>query len=1356
MEGTMKKRVLAGILSLLMVLSLVVPSGKAYASPESGYNDDVTKEGTDGGDGEGTPDESPDENEVEWDYASEWMNYLNGYDEDYDGEFSDEELAAVTELEIDNWRLPGMNGIERLTNLEKLSLVMDSIEGVESTIDLSANTKLAELSIAAYGLKNLELSANTELTKLSLSYGPFINSLDLSKNTKLAEIEVSGYEFESMFDISELPSLQKLRIWDVSFGDYCLALTNDSLEELTVVSGELDALDVSGLTNLKKLQCQCGLKDLVGLECTLAESVWLPENELDVLDVSYVENLKELDCYGNNLFALTLGSQALSSLICSENLALTILDFGTATITGRLQIDQTCVSEIDLSKFPDLKELFCGNSELQELDVSGNPELRILDCSNLDLEELNLENNPKLFSLNCTGNAIETLDIRNNPELLLAARGSRIEVDEDDEEYYSYRNGIGGVDYYNIPVTRELCIDKSTTLIEGDNVLSAEEQATVEMFPDSKFRAYVLEWFDEDMNCVIDSEELEAIAEVEYLDVSDCGIKDLTGIEQFSMLRYLDCSHNELTGFDLSQNIMLVGLSCNFNCLEELDLTKISTLHRLECYGNSISSLDITGNFSMNLMVDRGKKTEETETGLPETEEYSDGFILTDKYDGFDSYVISRGADENGEEDIVEISEKLMTDAGVTIVRNFSEEELAIFDMFPDGAFRAQVLYLYGYLGEHGQNYILEEDELAAIASAESLDVEECGIKSLQGIKYFTGLETLDCRNNELTELDLSANTNLRGLGCLGNNLDSIDLTGIEGLLRFIGTAGQLMTWYTPDDECLLTVYYSTDDDFYYIWADADVKLLPLSDEMQETMDRFPDVIFRQIVLSLFDEDGNNALDEDEMAAIAACEYLNVDVNEWTWLLQGMNISDLTGIEYFTGLLYFNCANNEKISAIDLSNCANLLYLSCSSNSISELDVSALKDLVFLNCENNSISELDVSQNEELVYLLTSFNDLEQLDISNNEKLVDAYTKSNGGSLVESIEPAPTDEDPEAVKIHPVYWYFIDEPVVTFEAGGHEELLQPTLSLDDYTKLIANVPSFSVVDMRLSSEIGLRFYVTIPEGFDAPDLHLAFWIPESTESHGDYTLSDAEKVDGTDNVYIFTCRLNPLQFSDDIRAIVYWDGNRRSVGKTSSCAYYCDAALEKYADMPALVELITALRVYAVCMTESGWTDGRTHTATELPEGGTLWGTMTDEETFALIKEGLGEETRATVDLADSEIDNVLISVTLEESTVINLYVLPKDGVTLVSEYAKTQRIGGKTYYVYPGDAKGPVLLNERTTFTIQTDHGTATITASPLSYVYSYLKAYSGDADKLGKCRAMAALYRYFMAAVVYVYFGN
>jgi len=113
------------------------------------------------------------------------------------------------------------------------------------------------------------------------------------------------------------------------------------------------------------------------------------------------------------------------------------------------------------------------------------------------------------------------------------------------------------------------------------------------------------------------------INSINELNIGNLNISDLTGIEDFVSLTFLDCTNNQLSILDLSENIELVTLLCSgnkmvllnvseniklthINCdnnqLAFLDVTKNIYLTNLVCNYNNISSLDVTQNTRLNIL----------------------------------------------------------------------------------------------------------------------------------------------------------------------------------------------------------------------------------------------------------------------------------------------------------------------------------------------------------------------------------------------------------------------------------------------------------------------------------------------------------------------------------------------------------------------------------------------------------------------------------------------------------------------------------------------------------------------------------------------------------------------------------
>ena len=85
------------------------------------------------------------------------------------------------------------------------------------------------------------------------------------------------------------------------------------------------------------------------------------------------------------------------------------------------------------------------------------------------------------------------------------------------------------------------------------------------------------------------------ISGVTSLDVSGEGVSDLTGIEDFTNLNYLDCYDNYLTSLDVSNCSNLVWLDCESNYITNLDLSQNLQLQTLWCYDNQLQSINVVG-----------------------------------------------------------------------------------------------------------------------------------------------------------------------------------------------------------------------------------------------------------------------------------------------------------------------------------------------------------------------------------------------------------------------------------------------------------------------------------------------------------------------------------------------------------------------------------------------------------------------------------------------------------------------------------------------------------------------------------------------------------------------------------------
>ena len=81
--------------------------------------------------------------------------------------------------------------------------------------------------------------------------------------------------------------------------------------------------------------------------------------------------------------------------------------------------------------------------------------------------------------------------------------------------------------------------------------------------------------------------------------VSSNGIRNLDEIRYFTSLTSLNCSGNQLTSLDVSNNTALTELDCNGNQLTSLDVSKNTALTELWCDNNQLTSLDLSKNTAL-------------------------------------------------------------------------------------------------------------------------------------------------------------------------------------------------------------------------------------------------------------------------------------------------------------------------------------------------------------------------------------------------------------------------------------------------------------------------------------------------------------------------------------------------------------------------------------------------------------------------------------------------------------------------------------------------------------------------------------------------------------------------------------
>jgi hypothetical protein len=138
--------------------------------------------------------------------------------------------------------------------------------------------------------------------------------------------------------------------------------------------------------------------------------------------------------------------------------------------------------------------------------------------------------------------------------------------------------------------------------LSDSEILGLYSGNSMTTIPDGNFEQALIDLGIDSDGTINQSVATSDISGVTTLDVSNKDITELTGIEGFLSLTYLQCEHNQLTSLDVTQNTALTRLSCYYNQLTSLDVSQNIDLTRLYCYFNQLTSLDVSRNTALTFL----------------------------------------------------------------------------------------------------------------------------------------------------------------------------------------------------------------------------------------------------------------------------------------------------------------------------------------------------------------------------------------------------------------------------------------------------------------------------------------------------------------------------------------------------------------------------------------------------------------------------------------------------------------------------------------------------------------------------------------------------------------------------------
>lgn len=570
--------------------------------------------------------------------------------------------------------------------------------------------------------------------------------------------------------------------------------------------------------------------------------------------------------------------------------------------------------------FTQLTKLDCWNNKITSVNLSANTKLKYLNLgynkltsinvsAHTDLEELYLQNNQLSSSLNVTHHSqLRTLWVHNNASLVAVN-----------------------------------CSDNNLTNFEVSGCTSLT----------------TLECYDNINLSTITG--LASCTNLMYLDCEECRITDLSALSGMANLAEIYCARNLLTSLELSQktnlatldvssNPRLTYLLCSRNNLQSLNVTDCTALEDLRCfYNNQLSSITGLADCTALKYLD------------------CDGCKLSD--------LSALGSMDNLEQ--IYCANNKLTSLNIPQKTNLTHLDASgndqlislvcsrcyLIDLNVTGCTALEDLKCFY------NNRLERITGLADCTAMKYLDCEDCRISDLSAVSGMTNLETLLCRGNQLTTLDVSgkhqlsvfmvnSNPLLTSLNCDSCNLTSLNLTACYALEEVICNDNHISSLDVTECPAL-----------YILWC--------YNNELTEL-----DLSQNPEMLMLWCR--NNKLTELDLSNCPD-EFLSLD-----------------------------CAKN-YLTSLELGRFTQLKQIACYDNQISSLDLANLTDLKDLYCYTNPLTGLDVSGCSALERVRTMYCQLTSLNITDCPSLREIaiyYNRLKGqpmGQFVDALPQRPAD-----------------------------------------------------------------------------------------------------------------------------------------------------------------------------------------------------------------------------------------------------------------------------------------------------------------------------------------------------------
>ncbi|WP_109851266.1 immunoglobulin-like domain-containing protein [Aquimarina sp. AU58] len=771
------------------------------------------------------------------------------------------------------------------------------------------------------------------------------NYVTTSRIEGVTDLDISRLLIADATGLGDFAALQNFTCFENSITSIDLS-KNTALQTINVGKNSLTSLDLSG--NLMLTSLSCSRNEITTLNVsqnTMLETLGCSNNQLSSLDVTNNDALKNLYCYSNPLGSLDVTKNLLlEDLDCVDN-QLTVLDVSQNLELQELQVYENSLTSLDVSKNIKLIELYAEYNQLTSLDVSKNVALVDLSCYSNQLTYLNMRNG------NNTNLDHRDFDITNNPGLTCVV--------------------VDNPTYAN------------TNLTDKDIQTVYNTFCTQTYVPDDNFENY-LETHNElglvvpigdptSMGNGIANDNYvgtERIKNDTTLGVSNQGITDFTGLEDFENVERLYTNSNTISNLDLTANTKLIEVSCQSMGLISLNISGLTSLEILRARENNLMAIDLSSNtalHSLNLddnnfsSIDVSANTALSDFRIREnsltTLDITNNINLTRLYCGDNSL------------SSIDVASNTLLETLSCGGNQFATIDVSALTKLTDLSIE--------------NTPTLTTLDVSSNINLEDIEVYNNTLLTTLGVSSNTKLIEVYINNTGIATLDFSNSPQLEYVECQNNNtLTSLNFKS--------GNTSSIDEMYATGNPNLICIQVDDPSASYLNGWDKDATA-SFSDDCNWTY--VPDDNFENY-LETHDADGNfvsvgdptsmgNGIANDNYVKTAQIEnVLNLFV-----AFQG--ITDFTGIEDFTALETFFCFNNVINTSLDLTSNTNLKRIDGGDMGLTTINVTGLTALERLDIPRNNFTTIDLSTNTALKELIISSNDLTGLDVSNNILLED-------------------------------------------------------------------------------------------------------------------------------------------------------------------------------------------------------------------------------------------------------------------------------------------------------------------------------------------------------------------------------